>query len=308
MNLTAGGGWIADNVRSNRYDDKTTVARDNRIGYLFTQYEWRPAGGWSFIGGLRYDDNRQYQSRISPKLAIQKKIGARLRLNASAGSGFKAPDFRQLYLNFTNTAPGTGYSVLGNTEVQAGMLRLQQQGVIQSVLIDPAGIQPLRPEISTGINVGAVYEFTPRLRMNLNLFRNDIKDLITTGTIAQKTNNMFVYSYFNVNRAYTQGLETEINWQFLPQFRLQAGYQLLYTADKDQLDKIKAGNEFGRNNGVVYRLTAKDYKGLFTGAGIWAISNCIMKTSRAGCQYPHRLPQRLGRIGYRREPLPEQGR
>jgi outer membrane receptor for ferrienterochelin and colicins len=263
MNLTTGGGWIIDNVRSNRYDDKDVVSRNNNIGYLFTQYEWRPAASWLLIGGLRYDNNQQYQSRLSPKLAVQKRIGNKLRLNASAGSGFKAPDFRQLYLNFNNTAPGTGYTVLGNTEVQVGMQRLQEQGMIQSVLVNPATIQPLRAETSTGINIGAVYEFSSTLRMNLNLFRNDIKDLIVTGTIAQKSNSMFVYSYFNVNRAYTQGLETEINWQFLPQVRLQAGYQLLYTADKDQLEKIKAGNEFGRDNGVVYRLTVKDYKGLF---------------------------------------------
>ncbi|MBS1563395.1 MAG: TonB-dependent receptor [Bacteroidetes bacterium] len=261
--LTAGGGWIADKVKSNRYDDKDIVTRDNNVSYLFAQAEWHPFDSWSLTGGLRYDDNRRYQSRLSPKLAIQKKLGSKLRINASIGSGFKAPDFRQLYLNFTNTAPGTGYTVLGNTEVSAGMQRLQQQGMIQSILVDPAGIRPLKPEISTGINVGAAYDFSTALHANINLFRNDIDNLIITGTIAQKTNGMFVYSYFNVNRACTQGLEASLSWQFLPQFRAEAGYQLLYTADKDQLDKIKAGNEFGRDNGVVYRLTTKDYKGLF---------------------------------------------
>jgi len=263
LGLIAGGGWIADKVQSNRYDDKDIVTKNNQVGYLFAQAEWHPTDTWSVTGGLRYDDNQQYQSRASPRLAIQKRFGTRLRINASAGSGFKAPDFRQLYLNFTNTAPGTGYTVLGNTEVAAGMQRLQQQGLIQSVLVDPATIQPLQPETSTGINIGATYDFSTALRVNLNLFRNDINDLIVTGAIAQKTNNMFVYSYFNVNRACTQGLEASASWQFLPHFRAEAGYQLLYTADKDQLDKIKAGNEFGRDNGVVYRLTTKDYKGLF---------------------------------------------
>lgn len=262
--LTAGAGWILDNVKSNRYDEKNIVTRNNNIGYAFTQYEWKPFKSWLFIAGARYDYNQRYESHLSPKLAIQKSFGDKLKINASIGGGFKAPDFRQLYLSFTNTAPGTGYTVLGNSEVQAGMKQLQQQGQIQNILIDPATIKELKPETSTGINIGANYLVSKAVSVNVNFFRNDINNLINTGTIAQKTNNMFVYSYFNINRVYTQGVEAEVKYQLCKSLQLSAGYQLLYTADKDDLDKIEAGKVFGRDaNGQVYKVTKSDYKGLF---------------------------------------------
>ena len=66
--------------------------------------------------GLRYDDNSAYQSRVSPKLAAQYKVNDKLRINASYGAGFKAPDFRQMFLNFLNTAAG-GYVVYGANEI-----------------------------------------------------------------------------------------------------------------------------------------------------------------------------------------------
>jgi len=67
------------------------------------------------IGGLRFDDNKAYASVWSPKLSLHYTIDKSFVLNASYGRGFKAPDFRQLYLNFTNLAAGA-YSVFG-TEV-----------------------------------------------------------------------------------------------------------------------------------------------------------------------------------------------
>ncbi len=262
MNLITGAGWTLDNVRSNRYDENI-VTRKNNIGYVFTQYEWNPTASWLIFAGARYDYNENYQSHVSPKIAIQKRLGHKIRINASVGGGFKAPDFRQLYLNFTNNAAGTGYTVLGNLEVQSGMQHLQQQGEIQSIFISPAAINPLKPETSVGMNAGVNYSLTPQFNINLNLFRNDIKDLIDFKPIAQKTNNAYVYSYFNLNKIYTQGLETELSCKLTKTIQLIAGYQLLYTADKDALKAIKEENVFGRDKGVVYQLTTNDYKGLF---------------------------------------------
>lgn len=260
MDVTVGGGWILDNVKSNRYNDNTSTHKNN-IGYLFSQYEWRPTDTWNVIAGLRFDNNQTYQSHLSPKLAVQKKIGNKLHINASVGGGFKAPDFRQLYLNLTNSA--AGYTILGSTELQNGFKRLQQQGQIKSILIDPSNIKSLNPETSTGINVGANYAFTKNIHVNINLFRNDINNLIVSNKIAQKTNNQFIYSYLNIRRAYTQGLEAAFNWQITRYIKVEAGYQLLYTVDKDELNKIKGGTVLGRDNGNVYHLSEKDYKGLF---------------------------------------------
>ena len=50
--------------------------------------------------------------------------------------GFKSPDFRQLYLNFSNSAGG-GYSVLGSEVVGVRLAELDAQGLIQGYLYDP---------------------------------------------------------------------------------------------------------------------------------------------------------------------------
>ena len=264
-NLIIGGGWIFDNVKSNRYDE-SIVTKKNNIGYLFSQYDWQINNWWNVIAGVRYDYNQNYASHVSPKLAMQFIPVKKLKINASIGGGFKAPDFRQLYLNFTNTSAGTGYTVLGNNEVVAGMQLLQRQGQIQSVnqVFYNAALQPLQPETSTGINLGFNYTFTKKINLNINFFRNDVNNLITTSPIAQKTNNSFVYSYFNLNKVYTQGFETEIIYKPIKAIQISVGYQLLYTADKHDIDSIKSSaGVYGRDNGVVYRLTLKDYKGLF---------------------------------------------
>jgi outer membrane receptor for ferrienterochelin and colicins len=262
LQFTAGGGWIFDNVASSRYDTAST-RKANNVGYLFAQAIYTPAATWLVTGGLRYDYNQQYRSKLSPKLSVQKTIGSKISINASIGAGFKAPDFRQLYLNFTNTVAGTGYTVLGNTQVAAGLAHLQQQGLIQNILVNPATIKPLQPETSAGVNVGVNYTVTKAVTFNTNFFRNDISNLIVTGTIAQKTNNMFVYSYFNVSRAFTTGVETSVEWKVTSKLQASAGYQLLYTGNKDDISRIKNTKVYGRSNGNTYQLTLKDYEGLF---------------------------------------------
>jgi len=56
-------------------------------------------------------------------------MNSQLRFKLSIGRGFKAPDFRQLYLNFTNTAAGS-YSVFGAVEAQKIISKLNQLGQI----------------------------------------------------------------------------------------------------------------------------------------------------------------------------------
>jgi len=70
---------------------------------------------------------------------------------------------------------------------------------------------------------------TDKLRISLNTFLNNVSDLIDTQRIAVKTNGQSVFSYFNLNKVYTQGIETEL--RFSPKkiegFNLSLGYQFL---------------------------------------------------------------------------------
>lgn len=261
MTLTAGAGYTIDQAQSTRYDDINSKKR-NTIAYAYAQQEWKPSDKFIFIAGLRYDDNKLFAAAFSPKLAVRYKAGKKILLNASIGRGFKAPDFRQLYLNFTNNAAG-GYAVFGSIDAVKIIYELQRLGQIAEIKDDFNKLAQLKPEFSTGINIGGVYNHSDKLSFNVNLFRNDIEQLIDVRQVATKSNGGQIFSYINIKNAYTQGAELEINWQPLKQLKISSGYQLLLTADKEEWKSVKNGNEYTRDaNGFSRVLNRNEYSGL----------------------------------------------
>ena len=258
--LSVGAGLVAEKLNTTRYAGK----RSNDIRYAFIQDEWRASEKFTLIGGLRYDDNTAYQSRLSPKLAGLYKINDKLRINASYGAGFKAPDFRQLFLNFLNTAAG-GYVVYGANEITISELEQQkQQGILSDILPKAYALALLKPEISKGINAGVHYDINEKLNVDINVFRNDIDNLIQVDIIAFRSNGAPVYSYFNVKEAYTQGAELNSSFKLNKQFHLQGGYQFLMTADKADLKRIRSGTVFTRDieTNETSKVSESDYAGL----------------------------------------------
>lgn len=262
MSLSAGAGLVRETVRSNRYDSLETL-RTNPMGYLFLQHDWRPLERLSLISGIRFDHNSAYASVWSPKLALQYRFSDRLRMNASVGRGFKAPDFRQLYLNFTNLAAG-GYAVFGSLVAAAEVERMAAAGLIEQVLPTLYRLTDLRPETSTGLNLGFQWQAAEGMSIRTNLFHNEIRDLILTDLIAYRTGGAQVFSYLNLSRVMTQGLETEASWRPIGSLTLSAGHQFLVTADRDVLEAIREGSVFKRDEetGVSSRLSRSEYAGL----------------------------------------------
>lgn len=261
LNLNIGGGYVREIVNSNRYDS-LLINRNNHIGYVFGQGEWAPTDKLNLIAGLRYDMNQNYASVFSPKLALKYQLNQKLSITASAGRGFKAPDFRQLYLNFTNVAAGS-YAVFGSLTAQNEIDRLSADGQIESLTPSYFELADLSPETSTGINAGLQYKASALLLFKMNLFRNDINNLILTDVIAYKKNGGQIFSYLNISRAFTQGGEVEFNW-VKNKWQISGGYQYLITADKDVLQQIRDGKVFTRDlaSGVSRKMDRSEYAGL----------------------------------------------
>ena len=256
-----GAGYIAEDVRSSRYNDKDSK-KSSSVYYGFIQNEYKPTNNLSIITGIRYDKNQIYASSFSPKIAIHYNSNNKIIINASIGRGFKAPDFRQLYLNFTNTAAGS-YSVFGVLEAQNQLERLDKMGQIQSYEADFYKLTALKPEFSTGINLGI--KIIPSLKsfIDINIFRNDIENLIDSRLIAYYTNGAQIFSYLNVKDAYTKGFEVNVGHKLLKHFTLTSGYQFLLTADKQQIENIKNGLVYTKDaNGISRKLDISEYFGL----------------------------------------------
>ena len=260
--LTAGVGYIAESVEATRYDE---TKRFN-TKYAFVQHEYFPNSRLHFIFGGRFDAHSAYQSQFSPKVSTSYELSKWLTLRGSAGVGFKAPDFRQLYLNFTNAV--AGYSVFGANEVARLVSEFQKIGQISDILIDPSTFGNIRPESSTAYNLGFKASLSNEVNVSVNAFRNDIKDLIETAVVARKTNGQNVFSYRNLSNVFTQGIEIDAQKRVsLHEARLtiSAGYQYLEAKDKAVLDEIKAGNVYRRDpvTLITQRLKTSDYGGLF---------------------------------------------
>lgn len=260
LEFNIGGGYIHETANSTRYDNSTSI-KTNRIGYVYLQSEWKALNKLTFVGGARYDHNELFAAAFSPKLAAQYKLNKNISLKASIGRGFKAPDFRQLYLNFTNTAAGS-YSVFGSVEAQKIINELNRIGQISSLEPSFYQLSNLQPEFSTGFNLGASYQNEQWLII-ANIFRNNIENLIDSRLVAYKTGGAQIFSYLNVKNAFTQGIETDIKYQYNQKWGLSAGYQFLLTGDQAEINAINEGKVFTRDqNGFSRKMSQSEYVGL----------------------------------------------
>ena len=257
--ITLGVGRIWESVEATRYDDKMKY----QTNYAYAQYEWQPVSKLNLLIGGRYDDHSAYGSQFSPKLSAQYDVNSWLAVRGSFGVGFKAPDFRQLYLNFTNAT--VGYTVLGSNELAAGITRLQSEGQIDEILVDPSSFGEIKAETSRAYNIGLKLQPFKRSFVNINIFRNDVKDLIDTKPVARKVNQQYVYSYYNIAKVFTQGVEAEATHMLTNNISLSLGYQLLIAKDKDVIDQLKAGEIYARDpkTNITRRVKESEYGGLF---------------------------------------------
>ncbi|MFM7672932.1 MAG: TonB-dependent receptor plug domain-containing protein [Bacteroidota bacterium] len=259
--LVFGIGYQIDQARSTRYDALSS-RKQNRMAYAFGQWEWRLHEKWISIAGVRYDDNQQFAAAFTPKWALRYKPNEKWSFNASVGQGFKAPDFRQLYLNFTNNAAG-GYSVYGTQDAIRIITALDRLGQIAELKPDFARLSQLTPEYATGLNGGVEYRLGQSFSFRVNGFRNDIRSLIDVRQVATRIDGSQIFSYLNVRRAFTEGVETDFSFQWKSRWQLSTGYQWLRTGDKDERDRIRKGLEYVRNpDGTSRVMLLREYVGL----------------------------------------------
>jgi outer membrane receptor for ferrienterochelin and colicins len=175
--------------------------------------------------GVRTDHHSQFGNAVSPKAAVNARLGGGVSARASYGRGFRAPDIGQLYYRFLN--PSNIYQVIGNLNLQ--------------------------PEYANSVQIGAEYA-TPdrRARFGVNVFRNDVRDLIesvnlgfaaTPGQVLQilqregldtsfrPVAGRLLLTYKNVNDARTQGVELDGEFAATPSLSFAGAYTYLDAKD-----------------------------------------------------------------------------
>jgi len=208
----------------------------NYFGFVHGHYA--PFIKLGLTAGMRYDGNSLYGGRLNPSVGIRYMPSSWLMLKGGMGKGYRSPSYRQLYQVFTNILQG--YTVIGANTFTEGVKELQASGLIEQVWPVASQVKDLRPETSTSFNIG--WELTPvaKMKVDLSVFYNTIHNLINTQQVGIKTNGSQLFSYVNIARAYTKGIEAGIRWQPLKALLVTGGYQLLYAKDRGVIDSIRA--------------------------------------------------------------------
>jgi outer membrane receptor for ferrienterochelin and colicins len=260
--LTSGLGTQYETMDNEFY----TSGKRQQNTFLYTQADWKLNDRAGIIGGLRLEHHSRYGSSVTPSAGFNYQVSDALILKTAISTGSKTPDFRQLYLVFTNFAGG-GYTVLGTEEFETELQKLRDAGQIASVFANAQRVGNLKPERSTAYNAGLTYTPGARFKIDINGFYNDVRNFINTEQVASKINGQQVFSYFNIDRAFLTGAEFGLNWKATGALTVSAGYQLLYAKDRGVIDSIKAGtgnfaNLHNPNTAQDRRSTTADYFGL----------------------------------------------
>ena len=200
--VTLGGEIVLENLQSQRI---TGGEREVLTNALFVQNEFRPISAFALVMGGRLDYHSEFGTHFSPKLSTLYRVTDNLRVRASYGQGFRAPDFKNLYLDFTNVT--SGYQVLGNPSLQ--------------------------PESSHSWNLGLEYEVFDGLLGRVHLYRNDLQNLIEAERIGQSAAGGSKFEYQNISRAFTEGVDVEAVIGSIGGFTSTLGYAYLRGADKE---------------------------------------------------------------------------
>jgi outer membrane receptor for ferrienterochelin and colicins len=242
-------------------------ADDMLTYFAYLQADWKLGEKTGLLGGVRYDGNETYGGKLNPSLGLQQTIAKGLVFKLSAGTGFKAPDFKNRYQVFVN--PTSNYMVIGTEVLKETLTQLQHNNEIseirQLLLQQVAG--NLKPERSVSLNAGFSWQASSVFKLELGGFFHDLKNQINSIQVATGTGNRLIFTYQNLPSSFNTGLETSVSWQPFTGLELGGGYQYLVAKDRSVKDSILSGHYpyyKVRNNatGETFESKPSDYWGI----------------------------------------------
>lgn len=205
----------------------------------FVQVDWSN-DRVSIVPGARLSWNEQWGTALAPRLAMRYRLRDDLSVRVAAGRGYRAPDFKELYLRFQNDAVTPPYAVYGNPD--------------------------LRPEHST--NVTTAVEWTGvHVYARAQGFWNELRDFIETRPVAGG-GGVAQHVYGNISRGRTWGTEAEAGFVLTP-VRIEAGYAYLGTEDRETGEPLLGRPAHSARLSVGFSPTARlgtTVTGVYTGA------------------------------------------
>ena len=238
-------GIQAGMARGGVPNPSVTLVRDPAIGAVFplsrgqreqfdifsayVQDEWALADGLRLVPGVRFDHHSVFGAVGSPKVSLLYAVTPTTRVRTSAGRAFRAPSLFELFGNVVFHGPIPG---LPNPD--------------------------LEPEHITSFDAGIQHEVSRAFRAEMNVFYNDMTDLIQLTISPQRDH----FDWVNVAEARSTGLELVANGDATSWLGYYTNYS--YTDSEDRATgnalalvprhKVNAGLQLGAELGS-WRLT-----------------------------------------------------
>ena len=209
MNVITAGGEYRDEKLDHPVLAKGSTVITHKA--LFVQDELSFSEDFLVTAGLRYDDHEIFGSEISPRAFIVFHASDKLTFKGGYGHGFKAPTVKQIspeykFIGF--------HSFFGNPDV--------------------------KPESSNNFELSAAYD-DEKLSAKITGFYNKIDDMITSRCITNCSLRFGrIFSFFNVDKAETKGLESEFKFQASDQFSFNFNH--VYLKAKDTRTGLELAN------------------------------------------------------------------
>ena len=233
--LSVGIEGFYEHLRSERLVSGTG---DRTRAAVFVQDEWailQDLPRLVLVPGARLDVDSQFGLAPTPRVALRFDPREDVVVRAAYGLGFRAPDFRELFLLFQN--PSAGYQVDGNPD--------------------------LEPERSRSATISVEYQPLHWLWLSVGAFRNDLSDMILTdqvddGGAAGPTQ----IQYVNVSSAYTHGIDVGSRLRPADGLLLELGYSLLGTRDEGNARPLPGRPTHRGTSTVRYRYAPMGFEAL----------------------------------------------
>ena len=186
---------------------------------LFVEDEWRIFEPLALTTGVRMDDHETYGEHWSPRAYLVYNATDTVTVKGGWATAFKAPSLLQLSPDWTSNSCRGACKIVGSPD--------------------------LKPETSESWELGLYYMgeegWLEGVESSVTVFRNDVKDRISISRTSDVNaapgyqnfvgfetgangRRIPVFSYYNVNKARIQGVETELKIPFNDEWKLSINY------------------------------------------------------------------------------------
>ncbi|MGA2408358.1 MAG: TonB-dependent receptor [Bacteroidales bacterium] len=222
-NLTAGMEYNYENLFSIRIDKGLKTAGE---AVFYVQEDIRLGDLWDLISGIRASQHSNYGLNAAPKISIMFKQGF-LNFRASAGTGFRSPDLKELYMDFDHFGE---FYIIGNPQ--------------------------LKPESSRYIS-GSVEFSKPGNNSSVTFYSNELSNMITDRWLPDTVK--LTRQYQNIASASVYGIDFISKQKIFNGFWLSTGYSYVHSHDNETQLQLYGTTKHSGNIAADYNFRKKDY-------------------------------------------------